>query len=264
MFTLVHYNIYHGKGTDKRRNLARQIPWLRGGDLVSLNECDSQAMAMEYAELLGKETGVAWRYAYFPCGPNIHGNVGQAVLAKSHFTSIDARSLGWSRSALHVAAPIDGRDVHLFCAHLSASGYDKDRPGWPTPAEQRSEQIALLMEWAAGFPEPRIICGDLNAAPDAAEMAPLFSAYPSAWESARLAGTAEAYPDNPVARDTRTLRLHIDYILCSRGSGLKTLAFRIPDTRDLTNQDVQAKLGTPDDLGVRPSDHNPLIASLDF
>ena len=37
----------------------------------------------------------------------------------------------------------------------------------------------------------------------------------------------------------------------------------IPDTRDLGNTNVVNKLGTLDDRGVRPSDHNPVITDFD-
>jgi hypothetical protein len=37
----------------------------------------------------------------------------------------------------------------------------------------------------------------------------------------------------------------------------------VPDTRDLSNTNVVVSLGTLDDLGVRPSDHNLVVADLE-
>jgi hypothetical protein len=73
-------------------------------------------------------------------------------------------------------------------------------------------------------------------------------------------GTASAYPDNPVGMHTRTRRGRIDYVFYS---GLQVRSARIPDSRDLSNTNVVVRLGTADDAGVRPSDHNAVIANSD-
>jgi len=39
---------------------------------------------------------------------------------------------------------------------------------------------------------------------------------------------------------------------------------QIPDVRDLNNKNVVITLGTADDWGVRPSDHNPMIAVVEI
>jgi mRNA deadenylase 3'-5' endonuclease subunit Ccr4 len=74
-------------------------------------------------------------------------------------------------------------------------------------------------------------------------------------------GTATAYPDNPVYMHTRTRRGRIDYVWYSTGSGNLFLQnTQIPDTRNLSQTNVVVTLGTLDDRGVRPSDHNPMLA----
>jgi hypothetical protein len=78
-------------------------------------------------------------------------------------------------------------------------------------------------------------------------------------------GTAVAYPDNPVYFMTRTRRGRIDYVWTSRGAGnLVIKSTQIPDVRDLSNPNVVETLGTLDDKGVRPSDHNPMIAIIEL
>jgi hypothetical protein len=88
------------------------------------------------------------------------------------------------------------------------------------------------------------------------------SGYYDNWMRAMNGGTAVAYPDNPVAVQTRTRRGRIDYIFSSVNSPSLTLqGTQIPDTRNLSQTNVVIFLGTTDDKGVRPSDHNPMIAN---
>jgi hypothetical protein len=75
------------------------------------------------------------------------------------------------------------------------------------------------------------------------------------------AGTATAYPDNPIWMHTRTRRGRIDYVYYSLGSSLSLIGTHVPDTRNLSQTNVSVWLGTADDKGVRPSDHNPMIAN---
>ena len=71
---------------------------------------------------------------------------------------------------------------------------------------------------------------------------------------------ATAYPDNPPGPDTRTRVNRIDYILHSRG--LTDVQADIPDQRDLSMDTPAVQVGTSDDAGVRPSDHNFVFAVL--
>src|SRR6185503_19115964 len=91
------------------------------------------------------------------------------------------------------------------------------------------------------------------------------NSYYDSWAQALNMGTAAAYPDNPVGAQTRTRRGRIDYVFYSPGlTDLQLRRARIPDSRDLSNTNVVTKLGTLDDLGVRPSDHNQMIAEFDL
>jgi hypothetical protein len=80
----------------------------------------------------------------------------------------------------------------------------------------------------------------------------------SAAGSAMNAGAAAAYPDNPVNFNTRTRRTRIDWILYS--GNVSVQGAEVPDTRNL-NETVCEFIGTSDDLGVRPSDHDPVEAT---
>jgi exonuclease III len=88
--------------------------------------------------------------------------------------------------------------------------------------------------------------------------------YYDTWVQAMNIGTAAAYSDNPVYMHTRTRRGRIDYIWTSRGANVSVKSAQIPDVRDLSNTNVVVYLGTADDKGVRPSDHNPMLAILEI
>ena len=118
------------------------------------------------------------------------------------------------------------------------------------------------MSFASGYSESRIIVGDFNAGPDLSESVRMTSAYYDTWMRAMNAGTAVAYPDNPVYLHTRTRRGRIDYVYYSLSSPYLVLqGTQVPDTRNLSQTNVVVYLGTADDKGVRPSDHNPMIAT---
>ena len=121
-----------------------------------------------------------------------------------------------------------------------------------------------LKSFASGFSGTRIFTGDFNGGPDTGEALAMSESYSDAWTDAMNRGTASAYPDNPVGMHTRTRRGRIDYVFYSSNSVLFANAARIPDSRDLNNQNVVIRLGTLDDKGVRPSDHNAVIADFDL
>src|SRR5438128_2726066 len=76
------------------------------------------------------------------------------------------------------------------------------------------------------------------------------------WMKAVDSGTASAYADNPPSTYTRTRRSRIDFVFCAKSAtNLSVSAGQVPDTRNLSVKPV-ILLGTLDDKGVRPSDHN--------
>ena len=70
-------------------------------------------------------------------------------------------------------------------------------------------------------------------------------------------GPRTTYPDNLEGR-TRLSRL--DYIFGSKSPRLRLQNFRVLDTRDMTRRPTLL-LGTLDDRGLRPSDHNWVIGT---
>jgi hypothetical protein len=103
--------------------------------------------------------------------------------------------------------------------------------------------------------------GDFNLSPNWAEYIPMTTLFNDAWQQAFNAGTAIAYPDNP---DGRTRKGRVDYINYSKtASGLRLVDVRMPDQRDLNNKNVVITVGNSNDWGVRPSDHNFIMATFD-
>jgi endonuclease/exonuclease/phosphatase family metal-dependent hydrolase len=116
---------------------------------------------------------------------------------------------------------VGGVRVRVFTTHLD---YRADR-------RVRDLQVAITLEHLKGIPGPMVLMGDLNAPPNATELAPLFRRLHDTWQGGSAAGLT--YPaDAPIRR--------IDYVLISEG--LRTLDVRVP--------------------AVEASDHRPVIADL--
>jgi endonuclease/exonuclease/phosphatase family metal-dependent hydrolase len=145
---------------------------------------------------------------------------------------------------------IGGRNINFFATHLDDAS-----------STNRYTEAGELLTYMAGFSESKIVVGDFNAGPDLSESVRMTSAYYDSWMRAMNAGTAVSYPDNPIWMHTRTRRGRIDYVYYSLSSSLSLVRAEIPDTRNLSQTNVVVTLGTLDDRGVRPSDHNPMIAN---
>jgi endonuclease/exonuclease/phosphatase family metal-dependent hydrolase len=160
--------------------------------------------------------------------------------------------MSYERSVAQVTINVGGRNVNFFATHLDANS-----------SSLRYQQVTELQSYTSGFAEPRIVAGDFNAGPDLSEAIHMTELFYDSWVQAMNIGTASAYPDNPVYLHTRTRRGRIDYVFTSRGSNLVIKSTQIPDVRDLNNTNVVIYLGTLDDRGVRPSDHNPMVANIE-
>lgn len=120
------------------------------------------------------------------------------------------------------AIEIRGVRVRVFTTHLD---YRAD-------PRVRRLQVAETMTRLATVTGPVLLMGDLNAPPDAPELAPLFQRLTDAWPAGG-AGAGLTYPaDKPVRR--------IDYVLVSSD-------FSVQETRVLATE---------------ASDHRPVVATL--
>jgi endonuclease/exonuclease/phosphatase family metal-dependent hydrolase len=250
---VMSWNGAFGKGTDNIYNPDRQATWIANinPDLIAMCEIPSN-LAPTLRDLVSQKTGRAWYYYHVvKYSGTTEGNL---ILSKYPFVSTSSRFLSYQRSVARATVNINGRTINFFATHLDADA-----------SARRATEVSELTSWAAGFSESRIVCGDFNAGPDTSEMSGMMSQYYDYWQVAMNSGVATAYPDNPVYMHTRTRRGRIDYVFYSRGSGNLTLrSAQIPDVRDLSNPNVVITLGTLDDKGVRPSDHNLVVVTFDL
>jgi endonuclease/exonuclease/phosphatase family metal-dependent hydrolase len=247
---VMSWNIQFGKGTDNLTNWDRTATWITNinPDIVGLAEMPPDSISTLVA-LLNQKTGRTWSShwaAKYPGCPE-----GNLILTKYSIVSTNLLYMSGLRSVAQATINVSGRTINFFATHLD-----------PDSSTTRYNQVGELMNFASNFSESRIVAGDFNAGPDTSESIRMTSGYSDNWMRAMNAGTAVAYPDNPVATQTRTRRGRIDYVFSSVNSPTLTLqGTQIPDTRNLSQTNVVILLGTTDDKGVRPSDHNPMIAN---
>jgi endonuclease/exonuclease/phosphatase family metal-dependent hydrolase len=131
---------------------------------------------------------------------------------------------------------VNGRPINVVSTHLDA---------WTSSF--RIAEIRDLKPWFDAFAEQRIIMGDFNAWPGTPEISEMTRDYRDAWAEAVRSNRDVAYPDNP---DGHTRKTRIDFVFYSRdATSLVLKKAQVFDTRDRK--------------GVRPSDHNPLVATFE-
>ena len=122
---------------------------------------------------------------------------------------------------LDVLLDVQGRPVRVFNTHLD---YRKD------PAV-RAQQVREMLGFIGDAGVPTIVFGDLNAAPDAPELQPLFARLHDAWSGSTSPGFT--YPaDSPHER--------IDYVLVSPQFGVRSA--RVPETQASDHRPVVVEL----------------------
>lgn len=252
-FKVMSWNLDFGQGTDAITTWDRAATWINAvsPDLVGLCEVPPDGVST-LVNLLMQKSGRTWYWTWVPKAPGIQE--GNLILSKNPFVSTSSFYLSYERSVAQATVNINGRNVNFFATHLDNNS-----------STYRYQEVTELQNFASGFSEPRVVVGDFNAGPDLSEAIHMSELYYDSWYEAMNAGTAVAYPDNPVYLHTRTRRGRIDYVWTSRSAGnLFIKSTQIPDVRDLNNPNVVITLGTLDDKGVRPSDHNPMIAVLEL
>ena len=249
---VLSWNIQFGRGTDDITNYDRLANWIANlnPDLIGLCEIPP-GDAVNLVSLLTQKTGQLWFTHFVPKYPGC--NEGNLILSRYPIIAVNFLFLSTSRSVAEATISVGGTNVSFFATHLDDAA-----------SSNRVAEVDQLKQWAANFSEPRIFTGDFNAGPDTPEALSMTQAYSDSWNDMVNLGTATAYADNPVGLQTRTRRGRIDYVFSSRGSStLVPRRSKIPDTRDLNNTNVVITLGTLDDKGVRPSDHNPMTTDFD-
>jgi endonuclease/exonuclease/phosphatase family metal-dependent hydrolase len=235
---VLQYNTHHGGwGTDGIYSPDRIVDWIvkADPDVVSLNEIeinDSWSKGLDqtviYRDLLQKRTGVAWYKVYMNRYGSTSGN-GNLVLSKYPFIATATRLLSAGRSAADATIDVNGRTINFTSVHLD-NQYQSNR----------IKETAELLSWETTLAENRIVAGDYNAWPGTTEILNMTATYIDTWPAAQAIGAAIG---NGITHGSH----RIDYIFQSKGAtNLKLVSQQIFNTADAN--------------GVRPSDHEPVLA----
>jgi hypothetical protein len=182
------------------------------------------------------------------------------------------------KSAVAIDVTVDDKRALIVDTHLCWSKCADSQADIETGKSwQRDAQARELIDWIGGLGVNSVIlAGDFDMTPTFPQYE-LFANYIDAWKLGLQLGTATAswadrnsdgVPDMPLG--DLTTRTHdtrrIDYVFLKGAVGLITID--LPDLRQpcaLVNGQcpaVQQRWGITDDLGVRPSDHNWLRATM--
>jgi endonuclease/exonuclease/phosphatase family metal-dependent hydrolase len=200
-----------------------------------------------------QKTGLTW-YSYYV--PKFAGcPEGVMVLSKWPIVSSAPLYMSYQMPVAEATISVNGKHISFFSTHFQ----------WPEGASaQRQVEANQLVAFASKFAEPRIIAGDLNGQVYTTEVETILQQYYGAWDEETSKGLATSYPDNPPSSMTRSRKSRIDHIFYAKGAtGVSVAGAEVPDQRAPgTAALVTVKIGTTDDKGVRPSDHNFVEATL--
>jgi endonuclease/exonuclease/phosphatase family metal-dependent hydrolase len=193
-------------------------------DVVGINEAHRgtwQARFDDHTEQLRLLTGmnVAFGRSYTFLG----GDFGNAVLTRGELVSTDLHELpgtGEPRTVLENVIRINGGVIQFYVTHTTAWG--------SVNREARRAQLHCLLAHVRTSSHPFIMVGDLNAPPDAPEMAEFL-----AQDGMRFAG-------DPKTPTHRVLEQRLDYVLTDPGWTVRSARV----------------------LDDGPSDHRPVLVEL--
>jgi glycerophosphoryl diester phosphodiesterase len=246
--TVATYNIAHAAGIDGRLDLERIAAEIeRGGaEVVGLQEVDrhwsERSGFVDQAQWLADRLGMHVAYGANldldpPAPDRPRRQYGTAILSAhpilwSRNTHLPRPEGGEQRGLLEAGIDVDGVRVRVANTHLQHTSAVERRA--------QTERIAELLRPARG---PVVLTGDLNAPPDAPELAPLRPRLVDAWPRGG-AGDGFSYPSSgPTAR--------IDYVLTTPDVDVES-ARTLPSPAS-DHQQVVADLVLPRPKPPRPS-----------
>lgn len=248
------FNIYKGADVRNRYSLSGTIEAIASldADVIGLQEvlrnhphfnCDDQPEMI--ADGVRRITGRAWHVVFQGgwFGPN------RECMDRGRGDNVETEGLAFVTrhrilESQHVRLPEHRMGlmirlesmpaVPLIVTHLAST---------PRNQPHRIAQLAALLPWAEKL-GPHILLGDLNAAPTASELAPVFAAYQDVWQEARRRGAISGV----LSGETEIGAHHrIDYVLLHRALPLSVKSAAVLKT-GIARQ-------------VEASDHRPLVAT---
>jgi endonuclease/exonuclease/phosphatase family metal-dependent hydrolase len=236
---VLQWNISQGYGQDGKSNIDRVVDFIvsKGADVVSFNEImhySSSSQPKLIADKLKARTGKTWTYKWVQKSGSSSGE-GECVMTHLQIDAMDDFLLSASRSVAMARVNVNGRIVNIFSTHLDHQS-----------SATRLSQVKQVVAYTDNHAEQRIIAGDFNGWPGTSEINEMLKTHKDGWAIAKSKGTAVSYSGNP---DGNTRNTRIDYVFYSLGaSALATTRAEVFDTRN--------------SAGKKPSDHNPLIVTL--
>ncbi len=224
--TVVSYNIQgHASllDDDHIAEIAATINQLEP-DIVGINEVHRgtwQARFRDHFEELCRRTGMRGRFGR--SYENFGGEYGNAVLTRGEFLSADVHELpsyGEPRTVLETVVRLDGATLNVYVAHLTAWG--------SLNAKSRDEQLECLAKHVRTSRYPYLLMGDLNAPPEAPEIAKF-----QKLDAAQICGA-------DIGATHKYMKKRLDYIFADYG-------WRVVAARAIAGGD---------------SDHSPVVAEL--
>jgi endonuclease/exonuclease/phosphatase family metal-dependent hydrolase len=226
---VITFNIHHGANGAEQLDLERIAGVIEdsGADVAALQEVDrhwSERSALaDQTALLSQRLGMQGVFAANldldpPAAGQPRRQYGTAILSRYPIrwwrnTLLPRPEGGEQRGLLETVIKVRGVRVRVADTHLQHNS-----------AVERAAQTQRIAELLAPAREPVVLAGDLNAVPDAAELAPLRGMFADAWTRA---GEGPGFTIPVEAPDRR-----IDYVLMSPDVGARSAAVIATDASD--------------------------------
>jgi endonuclease/exonuclease/phosphatase family metal-dependent hydrolase len=207
------YNIQSGHG-----NLEATASAIRAAhpDVVALQEVDvhwaERSAFADQATILGERLGMSVRFApiyRIPAAGRPIREFGVALLTNIPIASFrnDTLTRLSTQDPNPVPAPAPGLLDVMLDWHGTRVRVLNTHLDYRADPRVRRQQVSEMLAYLGRADAPTIVCGDLNAPPNAPELAPLFARLHDAWSAAL--GNGFTYPADAASK-------RIDYVLVSR------------------------------------------------
>lgn len=157
LLRVVTFNVEYALRVDQALRALREHAYLRGADLIALQEMDAPG-----TEAIAR--GLGLNYVYYPASihPKYERDVGNAILSpwpieRSFKLPLPHRSRGLRQARLAAGAivKVDGQRLRVYSLHLGS-------PLGASPG-QRRDQLQVVLCDAQDSPDPVVIAGDFNS-----------------------------------------------------------------------------------------------------
>jgi endonuclease/exonuclease/phosphatase family metal-dependent hydrolase len=204
---LLTWNIQHGYDATNREIIDDQVALMvdSNADVIGLQEItieQGKDLSTLYKTKLEAATGYTWNSVWAPAPrAAIYTPEGNLILTRLPIVSSSTAAwdtlpnspdmIGAKRSAAQVQLLVNDRPVNVIVTHLD------------TDVNTRSQQLAMLLQWAGSFAAPRVIGGDFNMMPSEADHATMAAQFPDAWTT--LVNPYQASPEPGYTKDSRSI-----------------------------------------------------------